>query len=97
MCTMRKTYKASSNIGDHRELSSHYRLLVACFCPHEQRQGHVSQPCATHSHVTRPCAPWVPFELKSVYPTGLARPRHTGMSIGHVWHTGWHMRMWSAM
>ncbi|KHG28500.1 hypothetical protein F383_13416 [Gossypium arboreum] len=33
-------------------------------------------------------SPGVPFRIKSVYPTVLALPRHTGMSIGRMWHMG---------
>ncbi|KHG00373.1 hypothetical protein F383_19245 [Gossypium arboreum] len=40
-----------------------------------------------HGHVS----PGVPFKLKSIYPIDLAQPRHTGVSTGRVWHTGWHM------
>ncbi|KHG21467.1 hypothetical protein F383_10501 [Gossypium arboreum] len=30
---------------------------IAYFCLHEQRHEHMSQPCVTHSQVTRPCVP----------------------------------------
>ncbi|KHG20293.1 Unconventional myosin-IXa [Gossypium arboreum] len=51
----------------------------------------------SYEFISSPVTDRVPFQIKSVYPTGLARPKHTGVSTGHVWHMDWHMGVWSAV
>ena len=72
-------------------------LQIAYFCRHGQRHGRVSQSCAHTVMLHGRVPPGVPFWIKSLYPTGLTRPRHMPMSTGRVWHTGWHMGVWSVV